>query len=402
MFKIPNFALRNKLDSLLIGIICFFLYLRKPDDSFSNEFEINYLVDLLRSRSLLICIFCLALFCLIQFFKGKRTSPERILWPFLCSKLFYSIRIFGLQDLIYSSANILVVAFFIFISTTYKNPIKHYQLSSNFKFGLYFFFLLFLFSSVYLLLIDKGFMGYRFIGLSYHPNQYGLVAALAFVYFMNLTLKENVSLYVRLFHISLSVGSIFFLFLSASRGATLAALVGTTLHILKKKFSIYNILIILLIIFLFLKISFISEFQNQIFDRFIDNIDSRTDPFLEMWQVFKSSPLIGVGLADIASENSYLKSLALGGITCGMPLIIFGTVIPYFVIRIFMLGLKNPTITDNSHLETIIVIWTASFFDGYLFEKFSLSSFILIFSIVTLTVKNQFNRPSDKTNKEYH
>ena len=380
-----KFSFKEKSETILITLGCFFLYFRLSDAAVIGQAtSTHWLFAALSPYSLILAFTSLFLLFSSRIIAGKRLNVSPLLQFYLAVLFFYSLRIFSIDEVGKSLAGIFVVVMFIFVASSYKDKKRQLIFFRTVEVGIYWFGVLVVLTSLFLFLQGLGYFyqGFRFSGLSFHPNQFGLITALVLIYFLGSLLERNLFRLKKYFLISLILLATFFLFASGSRGGALAAVVGIMYIAIGAGINLARFIGILLVfVITYALFASLNEQSLLIFERLGENTDNRSEVFNVMFEGFISSPFIGLGGDAVGSENSILKALAIGGLMCGLPLI-------YFVWKLFGDLYKRMLLTSSmkdvlsiAQLKfnaMIVAIMVASLFEGYLFERFGLVAFMLI------------------------
>jgi hypothetical protein len=380
---------KNKLlelfESMFITSTLFFLYLRLSDQSGTDEDTATHWVfSFIAPYALLLAAGGLLVLCIFRLFAKKQIMLKGILLPYLFSLLMFILRVFDLDQLIQSFAGLIVVFMFFLLTASFKNAQRQLSYFCSVERGFFLFIILLAVTTLFLYAQGLGFynQGFRFSGLSFHPNQFGLICALGLIYLFGVAQESGLKKTKKFNTISLIAVMAFFLLASGSRGGVLAATVGLLFVAIGVGFRFRQIIIVTLVIPLaYVSYSFFAEQSDLVFSRFTENTNNRSEVFEVMFSDFLSSPLIGLGIDAAGSENSYLKALAIGGLMCGLPLIYFAFRLGFVLVKNlkFMLKQTNPLQERQLKFSAMMAsILVASMFDGYLFEKFGFTTFLLI------------------------
>ena len=125
-------------------------------------------------------------------------------------------------------------------------------------------------------------------------------------------------------------------------------------------------------------------------DRLLSTEDTRTGAWMNMWNVFLSSPLTGAsGEMFTFSENSYLWTAAKYGLLALLPMLLAVAAFGWFVLR---LQLVRPLL-DRPHrlladlsVSIIVTALVGGFFEGYLLGQFN----VVVFTLFVMTAAGQY------------
>lgn len=380
-----KFSFRVKVETLLITLGCFFLYFRLSDAAVIGQVtSTHWLFAAISHYSLLFAFAAIFFLSFLQVVAGKKLNISRPLQIYLAVLFLYSLRIFSVEDVGKSLAGVFVVVMFLFVASSFKDRERQLIFFHTVEKGLFWFGVLVVLTSLFLYLQGVGYYykGFRFSGLSFHPNQFGLITALVLIFFLGTFLERKPFRLEKYFLISLILLASFFLLASGSRGGVLAAVVGILFITIGAGIKLTRVIgLLLLFVITYVLFASLSEQRTLIYERIGANTNNRSEVFGVMWDDFISSPFIGLGGDAVGSENSILKALAVGGFMCGLPLIYFVWTLSVDLYRRILfknrmreaLGLAQ--LKFNAMLAAIMV---ASLFDGYLFERFGLTAFMLI------------------------
>lgn len=131
--------------------------------------------------------------------------------------------------------------------------------------------------------------------------------------------------------------------------------------------------------------------------RLISTDNTRTADWMVQWHQFMSSPIIGVGVTDTESENSYLYALSAFGVFMGMMVIFLAFLSAILCLKLFLKRSMLPT-----HLRPyadLVLSYNALYFAGGFFEGYMIARvgthiiFMAIFSAVMLRLL-QYAQPA--------
>lgn len=374
-----NINLIRISEILAMAFALFFTYVRAPEDvGYSSGDIAGKYVEILTKNSILLAGLCILWFLFIKFRNKNTYSVSLIVTLLFLTMVLHAIRVFDSDQLFSSILSIVVAALFLCVGVQAENRFFYNDNAIGDSINVFFF--LVLVSSAYAYYMGVGFFGYRFAGLSFHPNQFGLICSLATVNFFGNVLNNGKKTYVYAYNSVMLIFSLYYLLASGSRGGLMSAVIGVTYISLCYKVNLLKffglIFIVLVGIFLYEQYS---ENSGLIFERFYNNEDNRSEVFNNMLAGFFESPLYGVGVLSVGSENSYLKALSVGGVICGIPLILVGLACLASTANI-MINAKYYFASNNSvkFAGFVSAIIFASMFDGYLFEKFGFSSILIM------------------------
>lgn len=362
------------LPALMYGSLLLLLLFRKKDDgNTGNTASMPSIIAPLLNYSLHISIILIGIMVLKTLSSRKLKLPPYYVIAYMFSIFFYNIRVFDTNDISRSLVGVFLPPLTLLLVSGSKNrDIQPLILRE----ALTFCFASFSIINVILLILGFGYHGFRFSGVTFHPNQMGLVACLSSIYFIANTFNSP-SLKARILNIGLLLLSGILLLASGSRGALLAATLGALFYLLiERKF--FPIIITSVIAALTLSILSIISPENLSTSqsRMADGGDNRSDVWSEMFWAFINSPIIGMGPDAVGSESSILKAMAVGGIICGIPVLIMTLKIIKKSFKYFFNTYKNKSNSVYYSLLTCILI--ASLLDAYLFEKFGFTSLLLL------------------------
>lgn len=388
--KKPSHLLRKSqlsitIQTILYGALLTFLLIRKkaedPSALILDTAKMpSYLTPLL-NNSLYISI---AIMVSISFFRvasKKIAPPSKYILIYLFAILTYNIRLFDSSEPATSLAGVAIPFLMLITATPPSKRISGNALLEN---SLILCFSALTLVNSLLLFLGYGYHGFRFSGVSFHPNQLGIASGISTIFFISiLTSTKNKTINKSLFTVLLSL-SLILLISSGSRGAIAATALGlAALLIFTRKIKALIIVLIAGPMAYSLISALFPENATYLNSRITDTGDNRSEVWNKMLSGFMESPLIGLGADSIGSENSILKAFSVGGILCGIPILIFTIKIAKEVISY---QLKSQKSKEHAKYYAILVaIITASLIDGYLFERVGfiglLTALIFTFSI---------------------
>ena len=233
--------------------------------------------------------------------------------------------------------------------------------------------------NVYILSTGAGFFNEsaRFSGISYHPNQFGAIAAIstlmtiAFgpIFFSGKLAGIMIGL--------VAAANLFLTLASGSRGALLSVALGFTFIAICKKINpIFLGMCAILSVVVYQLFALLTESSGEIIDRLQSTGDNRSEVFSRLLQSFLENPLYGAGSNADGSENAILKALAIGGLVCGIPMACFIATRIWLVLVALTAYIRLPAVRPSTFSPDIgsdaiiFSVLASSMADGYLFEKF--------------------------------
>lgn len=219
--------------------------------------------------------------------------------------------------------------------------------------------------------------GRRFFGLTPHPNFQGAYSALAFAVFTTIASWNLLctSRNLRALYWGMSFVSAFLVVISGSRTAmglvVIAILFGPRLR--------HRIFTIILFLFLFLTMGVtILAFPDSAISLAISRIqDAPLDNRSEVWSLliddFMDYPFLGAGDRSGVSGSGYLTAFGGTGFLFGFLFLI--CIASALIKSIKLIFIKSSKIhVDAKFIFAILLlqIFAASFFEGYMFDKFGL------------------------------
>lgn len=122
--------------------------------------------------------------------------------------------------------------------------------------------------------------------------------------------------------------------------------------------------------------------------RLISTDNTRTADWVAQWRLFMYSPIIGVGVTETESENSYLYALSAFGIFMGLMVIFLAFVSAILCLKLFLKrGMLPPHLRPYADL---VLAYNALYFAGGFFEGYMIARlgthiiFMAIFSAIML------------------
>lgn len=385
MRSLSKSKLLESFESIFITSTLFFLYLRLSDQSGSDqEATTHWVFSLIAPYALILAAIGMFVLCIFRLFTRKNIILKDIIFPYLFSLLIFAIRMFDWEQPVQSLAGLIVVLMFLILTSSFSKFQRQQSYFFSVEKGFFYFIVLLAVTTLFLYIQGLGFynQGFRFSGLSFHPNQFGLICALAVVFLFGVTQEGDAKKIKKISVLVLIIIMIFFLLASGSRGGVLAATVGLLFVAIGAGFRFGQISIISLLIPLaYIFYALFAEQSELVFLRFIENTNNRSEVFGLMFDSFLSSPIIGLGLGATGSENSFLKALAVGGLVCGLPLLFFAFRLGFMLVKNLKLmsketsSLRKRQLKFSAMLASILIV---SMFDGYLIERFGFSTFLII------------------------
>lgn len=374
--------------ALLYGCLLLLLLFRKKDDGpFSDSANMPSIIAPLLIYSLYLAIILIIIISAKTIAKKILKPPPFYIFAYIFSIFFYNARVFDTSDIPRSLVGLtLPLLILIILSNNATNGIQ----SLIYRKSLTFCFAVFSGVNVALLASGFGFHGFRFSGITFHPNQLGLVACLACVFFIANTFSSK-HLVIRIISAGFLLASGVLLVASGSRGALLATVTGAIFYLAVER-KLLPLIVVLAIGLLTLSILTIISPENLSFaqSRITDSGDNRSDVWLQMFSAFIESPLIGMGPDAMGSESSILKALAVGGIICGLPVI--WMTIKIIKIPIYYFFDSRKIKDDSVYYSLIVCIFVASMLDGYLFEKLGFTSLLLLMTLSFIIEPTKANK----------
>lgn len=238
------------------------------------------------------------------------------------------------------------------------------------------------------LLIVKGigYLQHRFEGLAFHPNALGQMVAIAGVAMLSIAVNEDYSRPLRAWVFAVSMGDLYLLLSSGSRGALVVYVFSAAMLAYQMKASPRLIVSALLVALALDWVRGLIDTSNpDILLRLISTNNDRTEAFLRMWDAFMANPVFGSGSDVGASENAFLKALAATGVVGGAVFVAF----VYSALRLALVGLRErvrrgPGARLAFFGRIIAAIALSMVVDGYTVERASLSGALVLLSVTAI------------------
>lgn len=125
-------------------------------------------------------------------------------------------------------------------------------------------------------------------------------------------------------------------------------------------------------------------------DRLISTENTREKSWRIQWTMFTASPIIGVGVADTKSENSYLYALAAFGIGMGLLVLLLVAVSGLLCLKLFFIRKRLPD--DLKPICDLTLAYNALYFAGGFLEGYMLARvgshlvFMSVFAAIATTL----------------
>ncbi len=231
-----------------------------------------------------------------------------------------------------------------------------------------------------------GYLQHRFEGLAFHPNALGQMVAITGVAMLSITVNQDYSRLLRAWTLAISIGDLYLLLSSGSRGALLVYVFSAAMLAYQMKASPRLVVAALLVV---LALDWLRDLINtsnpDILLRLVSTNNDRTGAFLRMWESFMASPVWGSGSDVGASENAFLKSLAATGVVGGAVFMAF----VYSALRMAFIGLRErarrgPEARLAFFGRIIAAIALSMMVDGYTVERASLSGALVLLSVTAI------------------
>ena len=238
--------------------------------------------------------------------------------------------------------------------------------------------------------------GRRFFGLTPHPNFQGAYSALAFAIFTTIASWNllNINRNLRAIFWGMSSLSAFLVVISGSRTAmglvVIAILFGPRLQ--------HKIYTVVLLLFLFLTMgATVLVFPDSAMSLAISRIqDAPLDNRSEVWSLliddFMDYPFLGAGDRSGVSGNGYLTAFGGTGFLFGfLFLICIASALIKCIKLIFLKSSKLHIDANFIFAILLLQIFAASFFEGYMFDKFGLVQVATILFLTQLGSRARFS-----------
>jgi len=407
--------------TILLSFFFFFLSIKGGSYiSISNGFivvesEINYspLIALIKSYALYISALTLSLLYLFSL-KGKvynHTINLSLIKFYLIAITLYQIRLF--VDFETDKLKIVISIFLLYIFYFFLKNLLNRSLTIKIFIdkllkSYLFFSILFNSLNLYLYLSGQGYIQgvNRFFGITSHPNFLSVLLVQSCIIFVFLGMEEGNQIKKYFLFVPMFLISALLIFYSASRTGILMLSVGFIcifINALKnfkinnfyKKLSlglIFIFLLIMLFYFIFIGDLFISSEINSfdVYDRINDTGNNRVEPWMKLLSNFYSNIFFGIGHSIEASENSFLKLIAVSGFIPGIFLILcFFGLLKIATKLIFTKANFIPGIPIFAIFS--LTQFVGSNFEGFLFEKFGMMPYLFLIDlfIISLAISNK-------------
>ena len=125
-------------------------------------------------------------------------------------------------------------------------------------------------------------------------------------------------------------------------------------------------------------------------DRLVSTENTREKSWRIQWEMFTTSPVIGVGVADTKSENSYLYALAAFGVGMGVLVFILVCVSAILCLKLFVMRRRLPD--EYKPICDLTLAYNALYFAGGFLEGYMLARvgshlvFMSIFAAIATTL----------------
>lgn len=207
----------------------------------------------------------------------------------------------------------------------------------------------------------------RFYGTTNNPNVLGAACGFFLPWVIYLVMNKSTAKWVRLIMMGTMTMLFVFLLWTGSRGSLLIAIVGLGVLFRHKIYRFIPMMILGAGIF-WIATTLLPESLSNV-EHLTSTLDTRSEPIARMYNLFLSSPIVGVGITTgkaAYGENSYLSSLANYGIIGGILLFSSMACALYLAIKVLrhrlVLGTKSP-LADMA-CSSICMIGVASMFEA--------------------------------------
>ena len=380
--------------ALLYGTLLLSLLFRKKDggDLLDAANMPGFLTPFL-TYSLHFAIVLVAIIVVRNISTNKLKLPKPYIILYLFSIFFYNLRVFDASEMLRSFVGSALPLLMLIAISNKINIEKQSEILRN---SLAVCFAGFTLINTSLLILGYGYHGFRFSGITFHPNQLGLAAGLASIFFTASIFTTKSLIHKQILTILLLLSAALLL-ASGSRGALLATTLGIIFHLVVER-KILPIIIILAICLLTTGALSILDPDNLSFlqSRLVDSNDNRSEVWSRMISGFLQSPIIGMGLDAVGSESSILKALSVGGLICGFPVALMTFKLLSSSIQYFFNKMKNKE--DSVYYCLLGCILVASLLDGYLFEMFGFTTTLLLIVLAYTSRKPRRRKPTTAFN----
>lgn len=392
--------IKNYAHVFFTSLMFFFLLMKagygEEEISVSNLPSFIYYIQNIALFGALLSLFLLLIITIFLKKNKIRFSISLIIFWFLLTWYYLRSYLVGSGD-IYNIFAILVV-FSLFICLISINIKNSENINIIFTIPLLISLSLWCLLNYFLFLIGYGYNfiegSSRFFGTTSHPNTCGAYAVISFILFFWGCLKNNkkkeykkVFLFGILTFISLNL-----IFIAGSRSGMLAVMLGL-LTIMPIYLWIIPLFFSLIVYIIYVMRVFPESMIFVAFDRMKEApLNNRDEVWLALISDFQKYPILGAGDLSGVSGNGFLTALGGTGFLGGTLFLILAI---FMICKIFMnkLFIGYHKMNDYIVLSNVlmIVIFSLSIFEGFIFDKFG---FLQVLTFFIFALVGPFNSRS--------
>jgi O-antigen ligase len=295
--------------------------------------------------------------------------------------IFYNLRIADSDAIAESAGGIIVAGCICLLSLRPSDVRRQLQLATQTRDAFVLFALSYVGVNFVLMISGYGYHGYRFSGLSYHPNQFAQIAALSTAGLL-LASSQATTWSLRATLWTGAALAVVLLIAAGSRGALVCLFVGLFAIVYLKRGSRWVVLATAATAALLFGSLFYLDTGDELLARLLDTGDNRSEAFQLMWDTFLDYPLIGNGTNAGATENSMLKALAATGLVGGI--LFAGFLGTALVQALKVLAARQALPQQVLVAVLVLMVLSSSLLDGYMVEKLSFSGVLLVLMLASV------------------